>query len=311
MKFEFNKSFLAIGKTQESKEAGESSFKRYVGLGSTYVKGVQPTKKEIDEFFGFESQAEPEYVKDTDNGKEVHITFLLQTDPEANNGIELKSRAMFTLRLAPAYNRDQTKVQVIDQYGNYTWANTEDAKAGKALVGANGNPQKIDTKYRMACVGECDLVAFLKKYLCVADAFNYVNGQWIKKDNANECVFGLENIKDYFKGDFKELKDALSLQPNNKIKLLYGVRTTDEGKQYQAVCTRGELILSNSANANAVTRLEKDLVNAKQNGAYQNIDYRVCELQEWTVEPTNLEKPADTSGDMPFDAPSEGGMPWD
>ena len=177
-------SFLAIGKTQESKEAGD--FKLYVGLGSTYVKGVQPTKKEIDEFFGYESQNEPEYVKDGENGKEAHITFLLQTDPEANNGIELKSRAMFTLRLTPAYNKDQTKVQVIDQYGNYTWANVEDAKAGKALVGPNGNPQKIDTKYRMACVGECDLVAFLKKYLCVQDAFNYVNGTWVKKENAND-----------------------------------------------------------------------------------------------------------------------------
>ena len=235
MKINFSKAFLAIGKTQESKEAGESSFKRYVGLGSTYVKGVQPTKKEIDEFFGFESQAEPEYVKDTDNGKEVHITFLLQTDPEANNGIELKSRAMFTLRLTPDYNRDQTKVRVIDQYGNYTWANVEDAKAGKALIGANGNPQKIDTKYRMACVGECDLVAFLKKYLWVQDAFNYVNGTWMKKEDADDYKFALENIKDYFKGDFKELKEALALQPNNKVKLLYGIRTTDEGKQYQAV----------------------------------------------------------------------------
>ena len=306
----FSKSFLAIGKTQESKEASEG-FKRYVGVGSTFVKGVQPTKKEIDEFFGFESQAEPEYVKDGENGKEAHITFLLQTDPDTCNGIELKSRAMFILRATPAYNRDQTKVQVIDQYGNYTWVDTEDAKAGKAIT-HNGNPAKIDTKYRMACVGECDLVAFLKKYLCVPDAFNYVNGTWMKKEDADDYKFALENIKDYFKGDFKELKEAIALQPNNKVKLLYGVRTNDEGKQYQAVCTRGELILPNAASANALTKLEKDLVNAKQNGAYQNTDYRVCELQEWTVEPTNLDKPADTTGDMPFDTTaSEGGMPWD
>ena len=309
-KINFSKSFLAIGKTQQSTEAQE--FKRYVGVGSTYVKGVQPTKKEIDEFFGFESQAEPEYVKDGENGKEAHITFLLQTDPETCNGIELKSRAMFTLRATPAYNRDQTKVQVIDQYGNYTWVDTEDAKAGKAIT-HNGNPAKIDTKYRMACVGECDLVAFLKKYLCVPDAFNYVNGTWVKKEDADDYKFVLENIKDYFKGDFKELKGALELQPNNKVKLLYGVRTNDEGKQYQAVCTRGELILPNAASANALTKLEKDLVNAKQNGAYQNTDYRVCELQEWDVKPTNLDKPADTTGDMPFDVPSSdnGGMPWD
>jgi len=304
----FSKSFLAIGKTQESKEAGETSFKRYVGIGSTFVKGVQPTKKEIDEFFGFESQSEPEYVKDGENGKEVHITFLLQTDPETCNGIELKSRAMFTLRATPAYNRDQTKVQVIDGYGNYTWVDTEDAKAGKAIT-HNGNPAKIDTKYRMACVGECDLVAFLKKYLCVQDAFNYVNGTWVKKEDADDYKFALENIKDYFKGDFKELKEAIALQPNNKVKLLYGVRTTDEGKQYQAVCTRGELVLPNNANVNALNRMEKDLVNAKQNGAYQNIDYRVQELQEYTVEPTNLEKPAEDNN-LPFEA-SSSAMPWD
>lgn len=308
----FSKSFLAIGKTQESKEASEG-FKRYVGVASTFVKGVQPTKKEIDEFFGFESQAEPEYVKDGDNGKEVHITFLLQTDPDTCNGIELKTRAMFTLRATPAYNRDQTKVQVIDGYGNYTWVNTEDAKAGKAIVSANGNPQKIDTKYRMACVGECDLVAFLKKYLCVQDAFNYVNGTWVKKEDADDYKFALENIKDYFKGDFKELKEAIALQPNNKVKMLYGVRTNDEGKQYQVVCTRGELVLPNNANVNALNRMEKDLVNAKQAGAYANTDYQVCELKEWTVEPTNLDKPASDTGDMPFDAPSadNGGMPWD
>ena len=304
--------FLAIGKTQESKEVSESGFKRYVGVGSTFVKGVQPTKKEIDEFFGYESQAEPEYVKDTEQGKEAHITFLLQTDPEACNGIELKTRALFTLRATPAYNKDQTKVQVIDSYGNYTWINVEDAKAGKAIVTASGNPQKIDTKYRMACVGECDLVSFLKKYLCVQDAFNYVNGVWVKKEDADNYKFVLENIKDYFKGDFKELKEALKLQPNNKVKLLYGVRTNDEGKQYQAVCTRGELVLYNNANASALTRLERDLTNAKQNGAFQNVDYKVCELQEWTVEPTNLEQPAksdDPFGDL---APSAAGdMPWD
>jgi hypothetical protein len=76
------------------------------------------------------------------------------------------------------------------------------------------------------------------------------------------------------------------------------------------VCTKGELVLGNAANANALAKLEKDLVNAKQNGAFQNIDYRIQELQEWSVEPTNLEKPAQNS-DLPFDAnPSSDGI-WD
>jgi hypothetical protein len=270
------------------------------------VRGVNPSKKELDEFFGFESQAEPEYVVDTDNGKEARITFLLEVDPAQTNGIELKTRAMFTLRATPAYNRDQTKVQVIDNYGNYTWANVDDAKAGNKLLSADGKELKIDSKYRMACVGECDLVAFLKAYLCAEDVMKYVNGSWVKKDNPDEYKFALEHIKDYFTGNFSEIKEALALRPNNKVKLLYGVRTTDEGKQYQAVCTRGELILRNSAGVNALTKLERDLANAKNNGAYQNTDYKVQELQEWTVEPTNLEQAPASA-----DSGSSSELPWE
>lgn len=297
-------SFLTIGKTQESTEASEG-FKRYVGLASSYVLGVNPNKADLDKMMGFESQNEPEYTKDTDNGKEAHIHFIVKTDPETNNGIEIVNRAMFTLRNAPAYNRDQTKVQVIDGFGNYTWASVEDAKAGKVLTSADGKPLKIDTKYRMACVGECDLVAFLKAYLCVADAFNYINGSWVKKDNPDEYTFSLEHVKDYFNGDFSELKEAIALQPNNKVKLLYGVRTTEDNRQYQAVCTKGELILRNSSGSNAVAKLEKDLVNAKQNGAYASTDFRVQELTEWSVEPTNLETPEAS------DSGSSSQMPWD
>ncbi len=291
--------FLNIGKTQESSEASEG-FKRYVGLGSSYVKAICPNKKELDEIMGYESQNEPEYVVEGDNGKEVHLTFIVETDPETNNGIDIKNRLMFTLRNSPAYNRDETKVQVIDRYGNTSWASTEDAKAGKALA----SNLKIDqNNYRMAAVGEADLVAFLKAFLCVPNSLDYSNGVWTVSKDADNGEFALENIKDYFKGDFSELKKAIALQPNNKVKLLYGVRTTDEGKQYQAVCSRGEFILRNSANATAIAKLEKDLATAKANGSYANIDYRVCDLQEWIVEPTDLANaPADSKdNEMPWD----------
>ena len=301
-------SFLAIGKTQESKETQE--FKRYVGLASSYVLAVNPTKKELDELRGFDSQNEPEYVKDGDNGKEAHINFLVKTDPESNNGIEVMTQLMFTLRPTPAYNKDESKVQVIDAYGNTTWANTEDAKAGNKLLSAGGAELKIDTKYRMACVGEADLVGFLKKYLCIGDVFNYVNGSWVKKDNAQDYVFGLEHIGDYFKGDFKELREALALQPNNKVKLLYGVRTTDDGKQYQAVASRDDLILHNNAGSNAIAKLSTRLAEMKSNGSFANIDYRVQELAEYDVQPTNLEQPA--SGNKGSeDVSSSSDMPWD
>ena len=295
--------FLTVGKTQESTEAQE--FKRYIGVGSSYVLAVNPSKEELENIYGTE-QKEPEYVVDGENGKEARIHFIVKTDPEANNGIELISRLMFTLRATPAYNRDETKVQVIDGYGNSTWASVEDAKAGAKLLSSEGKELRIDTKYRMACVGEADLVGFLKKYLRVQDVFDYKNGSWVKKPNAEDYAFSLDHIKDYFNGNFSELKEALALQPGNKVKLLYGVRTaeTENGpRQYQAVASRADLIMPNNAGAKSIERLEKNLANIKANGSYPSTEFKVQDLEEWTVEPTNLEKKTD---DDPFGAE----LPW-
>jgi hypothetical protein len=294
---------LTVGKTQESTEAQE--FKRYIGVGSSYVLAVNPSKEELENIYGTE-QKEPEYVVDGENGKEARIHFIVKTDPEANNGIELISRLMFTLRATPAYNRDETKVQVIDGYGNSTWASVEDAKAGAKLLSSEGKELRIDTKYRMACVGEADLVGFLKKYLRVQDVFDYKNGSWVKKPNAEDYAFSLDHIKDYFNGNFSELKEALALQPGNKVKLLYGVRTaeTENGpRQYQAVASRADLIMPNNAGAKSIERLEKNLANIKANGSYPNTEFKVQDLEEWTIEPTNLEKKTD---DDPFGAE----LPW-
>lgn len=299
-------SFLTIGKTQESKEAVE--FKRYVGVGSSYVIAVNPTKKELEAIYGREMK-EPEYVVKTDNGEEARVTFIVKTDPENNNGIEVINRVMFTLRKAPAYNRDQTKVQVIDKFGNTTWAFTEDAKAGKKLLSAGGTPLKIDDKYRMAGVGEAELVNFLKIYLGVEDVFNYIDGSWVKKENENDYLFGLEKVAAYFKGDFSEIKDAIALQPNNKVKLLYGVRTTPEGKEYQAVATRLNMVLRNNAGSKAYEKLQNELNTLKEQGAFpttvfSNNGNAIKDLEEFVVTPTNLDTPASTTSE------SEA-MPWD
>lgn len=300
--------FLAIGKTQESTETQE--FKKYVGVGSSYVVAVNPTKKELEEIYGHEMANDPEYVVDTDKGKEARITFIVKTDPNVCNGIEITNRVMFTLSNAPAYKKDQSRVQVIDKYGNTTWANIEDAKTGKKLFSTTGKELKIDSSYRMACVGEADLIGFLKAYLNVGDAFNYVNDSWVKKDNADDFLFGLEHIKDYFSGNFSEIKDAIALQPNNKVKLLYGVRTKDDGKQYQTVATRNGMVLLNSAGSKALDKLEKDLANAKNAGSYVSTDFRVQPLAEYSVEPTDLSTAPTTSTDGQGSEASMGDMPW-
>lgn len=300
-------SFLAIGKTQVSTEAADA--KKYIGVGSSYVLAVNPTKEELEKLYGHDIANAPEYVGERDGVPYVRIDFIVKTDPQQCDGVEVTNKATIFLRNEPAYNRDKTKVQVIDEFGNSTWAKVEDAKMNKRIVQANGQDAKVAPKYRMACSGEADLVDFLKAYLNIGDVFNYVNGSWIMKtENVEDYKFSFEHLKDYFKGDVSELREALALQPKNKIKLLYGVRTTDRG-QFQSVVTRGEMVMRNSSGSSALTRLQKNVLNAKNSGAFSDTILEVCPLKEYTIEATNLANPVENGSDDTTEAAAED-MPW-
>lgn len=295
---------LTIGKTQES--TATSTFKRYIGVGTSRILAVNPDKQTLDNLLGFESQNEPEYFGKDDRGESARITFIVATDPEQCNGIDIKNRLTFILRNHPVYNREHTKLQVIDKYGYSQWATIEDAKAGKQLLSASGNPLRIDTHYRAAYQGEPDLVDFLKIYLGVPSAFSYVNGKWVLSDKAEDAKFALDHIKDYFFGNVSEIKEAVALQPNNKIKLLYGVRTNDQGRQYQTIATRQGFFLRNAANAAAYENLQAELTDAKNAGSFANTEFKVAELAEYTVQPSDLSNPHVT--DDPFAMPADN--PW-
>ena len=291
-------SFLVVGETQETTEGGASDFKRYIGLAGCYVLAVNPTKEKLDELQGYESSA-PVYTGEDDNGKYADVMFLIKTDPDTNHGIEAIQRAYFRVRARAAKNADGTKTQVIDQYGNAAWIPTDAANNGVKP----DNIQKLD-QFRIAADGEAALVEFLKKFLRVPDAYDYINGSYVKKDKeeADKGQFKLEDIKNLFNGDFSEINKAIQYRPNNKIKLLWGVQTKD-GKMTQKICTAEKLMLSNMANATALAKLESNLADAKSRGKFANIEYKVQELQEYTVEPTNLDKPAASSS-------AQDAMPW-
>ena len=298
-------SFLAIGKTQESSE-GSEGFKRYIGYGSSRILGFNLPKDKIDEIMGYESSFDPVYAEEKDGEKIANIHFIVETNPDACNGIDIKQKAMFTIKNKPALSSDGITVQVIDDYGNYSRMNFEDAKAHKPLP----SNYKIDqTNYRIAYEGEVDLTVFLQKFLNLPSSLDYTNGVWtVKKDAKTNAIFKLEHIKDFFKGDFSEIKEALDYQPNNQVKLLYGVKTKEDGKQAQVVCTNADLTLRNNANADTIAKAAKNLASAKSAGKYANIDYIVQELAEYDVQPTNLEAPAsgnkgseDSGSDMPWD----------
>lgn len=301
-------SFMAIAAGRESTEG--ASIKRYIGVAPVYVLAVNPNKEELEKLYGIEIENAPEYLGMSEVGEDKHqvpnlrLDFIVKTDAEKSNGIELTTKVSIYLRKEFRFNKDKTKCQVIDKYGRTAWVTSEEMKTHAIPKDRNGNFLQVDADYRAAYNGEENLTNFIKAYLNIPNPMSYVNGKWVEntKVKASDCECRLEKVEDYFTGDVSELKSVIQLQPNNKVKVLFGVKSTDENKQYQAAYV--DMFLKN--NTTDYSRLDKDVQDRKANGSYASTEFKAVDLQEYNVEPTNF-TPA--SGNVPF-PPVAGSTPW-
>lgn len=297
---------MAIAKGKESTEA--TGYKRYIGVGAAFVKAVNPNKKEMEALYGREQENEPEYVGTVErDGKDipnVRISFITNPDPDKYGEGILIPHTYF-LRREYRYNSDKTKVQVIDKYGRTAWVTIEQAKNHEIPMYSNG-PANLDKDYRPAYVGEEELTQFLINYLNIPNVMKYdrANNKWYLVDNPQDSECRLDEIEKYFKGDFTELRSAIALQPTNKVKILYGVRTSDDNKQYQTTYTR--MTLKNSVTD--YSKLDADVMEMKSRSTSASVaqtEYRVDDFQEYKVEATHITEStaATESSDLPFDDP--------
>ena len=291
-----NYAFMAFAKGKESTEG--VAVKRYTGVAPVFVLDVNPNKVELEKLYNTTLEEEPNYVGETEvNGNKVpnvRIDFVVKTNAEQCNGIDFTSKVTFFLRKEFRVNKDGSKVQVIDKYGRTAWVTKEQYQAKEIPVYSNG-PANIDKDYRACYHGEEELTNFIKTYLEIPNVMKYVNNTWVMVDNPTDCEARLESIEDYFKGNFKELKEIIKLQPNNRVKVLFGVRTVED-KMYQAVYT--QMFLKNSITD--YSRLDKDLQERKAAGAYHTTEFTVGALKEYTVEATDFSKEI---GEVPADSP--------
>lgn len=287
-----NTLFMAFASGKESTEAGE--IKRYIGVAPVTILAVNPNKAKLEELYGTTLEKEPEYVsmveRDGKSVQNVRISFIVRTAADKCDGIDMTSQVTFFLQNAPRMGSQSGKYQIIDKYGRTAWATKEDIDAKRIPQYANG-PAQIDADYRPAYVGEEELTNFIKAYLNIPEVRLYQNGTWVANPHPEECEARLDNVKNYFTGDVKELDGIIKLQPNNKVKVLFGVRSAEGGKEYQAVYTR--MFLRN--NARDFSRLDKDLKEAKNAGAYSTTTFEVVPIKEYVVTPTNLEEEAKPS----------------
>lgn len=289
------------------KESVEGSFKLYKGMAAFNIVAVNPNKKELETLLGRDLDNDPEYKSKNEDGQDViRVTFYAKTNIEAkvNNGIELMVPISFMITKAKKVSQGSGKIQIIDKYGRTAWATPEDVESKSIPVYKSG-PANISKDYRPAYQGEEQLVDFLVNWLNIPGPMDYKDGQWVMKKDPSDSEVALD-MDALFKGNVAELQELTKLAASYLVKAAVGVRTNDEGKQYQAVFTR-------KFAKNAVTnysKIDAAITEFQSNGGAPNTEFSVEPLHENTVTATEFAPKAAEAGDMPFDAPT-GGTPWD
>lgn len=292
------------------KASVDVQFKKYIGIASCHVVTFNPTKEELSKLYGREVTKDTEYegVFKNNEGvdvKAVYPTFILKTDPDSNNGIEEFFTARFMVTDKILVNNSNTKCKVMDKYGRTAWATKEDVANHTipTYIDKNTNtpvPFNIDKDFRPIHRGEEELTLFMKNYLNIDDCQKYINNTWVMIDDPSIAESRLDNIDALVKGDFKELKDALEFQPNNKVKVAISVRITNDGREFSTVYTN--FTMKNGSNS--TKKLEEDINGKKNAGGLQNVVFDFTPLHEYVVKETSF----NNTDDLPFSAPTD--SPW-
>lgn len=273
---------MAIAKGKESTEG--VGFKRYIGVAPCFVKAINPTKAELELLLNTQLENDPEYTGEADeNGEKIktaRLSFIVVPDPEKVGADVDPITVSLWLRKQFRYNKDKSKVQVIDKYGRTAWVTSEELKTHAIPVYSNG-PANLDPDYRPCYVGEEDLTNFIINYLNIPSVMKYNQNEkkWYMVDNPQDSECRLDHIEDYFNGNFKEIQECIAFQPQNKVKILFGVKTKEDGKLVQAIFS--QMFLKNSVTDYA--RLSDAVKERKENGAYATTEFEVGPFREYVV----------------------------
>ena len=287
---------MAVSRGQASTEG--AARKLYIGVASSYILAVNPSKAELEKLIGRTLDKDPEYLGSTEvdgnNVPQVRIDFLTKPDPEKyldsqNQPIDTTIHVSLFLRKQYKYGSKTGKYQIIDKYGRTAWATKEDIEAKRIPVYQTkdgGTMQaNISSDYILCYDGLEELTKLIRAYLNIPGVEKWENGRVVGMiDNPTDAEVLPDHIEDYFKGDFSELKEIFGYQPDNKVKIAYGVRTTTDNKQYQAAYTR--MFLKN--NITDYSKLDAEIANTKANGGLATTEFECSEFHEYQIMPSNF-----------------------
>ena len=277
---------------------GNVDFKNWNGVGSVSVLAVNPTNAQL-RLYGWnisEDADEPKYVTVNPDGKKsARVRFLVQIH-------DIKEKPVvpmdFWIRPDIQFNKDQTKCQVIDSYGRTAYGTKAEVQGHLIPQYANG-PAQISSDYKPAHVGQDNLVSFLMKYLNVTplQVYSRATGQWSSSKNPGRLT--IDNWEKLCNGDVTEIKGYLALQPENRVKVIFGLRTSDDNKTYQTFLPN--CFISNGSRVDAATgeypaarkAIDKFLEHR------QGYIFSAAPVKEWKETATEVKDNSDKPVDLP------------
>ena len=285
----------------QAQEAGEGFVNRlYTGVENFRVTHVCPTHAELKTIYG-EKAKEPKYTMLDDKGqKQCRIDVYLNNDP-AEGETEITTKVSFFITQAEKLSQTQKRLY-INAFGQNGWLPLDGSiPENMAWYDVTGN--------RPAFQGEENLIGFLRNLLNLPSL--------AKAETPSHAMsqFSVADFNAMFAGNFASIRSACNSP--NKIGLLLGVKTTDEGKMYQDAYTRNTLRQWAKESGN-FDYLRASVTEAQQNGAYSKTsfgspDYK---LREFTASetPTNesvfTDSSSPTAGASFFAQPTDTEVPF-
>ena len=272
-----------FGKAQEV--ADGPIRKLFTGAENFKVIAVNPTKEEIEKMYGREINFTPEYtnttkVTDGDGEREVdqiRLDFYLSNEDDS-----ITTKAQFYI--AKTHHKSQTgKLKVINDFGKTTWLEKDAIQSGSVP----DNMSWYNTSgIKVALRGEEELISFLSNLLNLP--FDLSKLEDVSDAHAR---ISKEEWAKIFAEDFSLLKGIIE-STNNKVGVVLGVKTKQDGKLVQTIFNRTTLrqYTLDSTKADKFKWILKDILEAKAAGAFGNVEFGADDLslREFSIVPDQL-----------------------
>lgn len=280
-----------------SKNASTTEYaeiRKFIGVASIGVLALNPTNARLRSF-GWqipEGAEEPRYqTVDSEGRKSSRLRVVVQiNDLDDKPVIALD----YWLRPDVMFNKDQTKCKIIDSFGRTAWGTKVEVQGHEIPLCSNGTRAKIASDYKPCHSGEEELVLFLLKYLNVTplNIFDRMKQVWVPTKNPGHVT--IDRWRNLCDGDVSEFAAAIAMQPENRVKVVLGVRTTDDNKTYQTFLPlvyigNGALPERNTGEYSAARRAIDKYFENHPNAA-GSVEFSAAPVREWRLEATEVKQ---------------------